>query len=120
MGLNLLDRVMRKSRADKARLILDIMLNVLMLVLIYQVSTNCIWFLGPSVGNLTCRLQQLNVSAGHQYKVDSQGNMVDVTGDSNFSAFNVTPKVTFYPDAWGTCVNLTVTYYNCTTWTEVG
>ena len=115
MSLNLLDKVMKKSKADKVRLLLDIMFNILILILIYQVSTNCIWFLGPSAGNLTCNMQQLNVSAGHQYKLDSQGYLVDVTGDSNFTAFNATPTTSFYPDAWGMCVNLTVTYYNCST-----
>jgi len=90
---------MSKSKAEKFRIAMDIMFNALILVLIFQVSTNCTWFLGSS--NMS--LQQANLSLGKQYVIDQSGNLVEAS-----QIRWIKPIYAGMPDGNCSCINVTI------------
>jgi hypothetical protein len=104
MGLKLLSRFMSESKAQKFRIVMDILFNILILVLIYQVSTNCTWFLG-SENYSGAVLIKANLSPWTSYYIDPQGHL------QNASAYRwATPT---YIEEWKYnttcgCINLTI------------
>lgn len=104
----LLDRFMSKNKAEKVRLGLDVLFNLLLVILIVMVANNCTFIVGD---NQT--LQRINFSGEKAMILDSHGNLVPMN-DNNWN--ETFPKRTYYPKGWNStcsCINLSLIVANC-------
>jgi len=111
----LLDRFMSKSRAEKARFGLDILFNLLLIILIYQVSNNCTFIVGAN--NTMRNIKDMaNLSENKAWILDNQGNLIPYDAKAMNPAIFL-PRNSPEPPNWNqdcACVNWTIIVKNCT------